>query len=145
MPIRPENRHRYPPDWRQISDRIRFERAGRMCECRGECGRDHIGDDTEIACQAWLTEPHGVVSEVESGRCTAVHLWPNPRTGSKVILTVAHLDHTPENCADENLRAMCNGCHLRYDREHHAQTAQRTRTAALEAQMTPMFEVVADA
>jgi hypothetical protein len=48
-------------------------------------------------------------------------------TGSKVVLTTAHLDHTPENCDPANLRAMCQGCHLHYDREHHAETAYRTR------------------
>jgi hypothetical protein len=36
---------------------------------------------------------------------------------------------------------MCQGCHLHYDAEHHAQTAQRTRTAALEAHMEPLFQV----
>lgn len=38
------------------------------------------------------------------------------------VLTVAHLDHTPENCARDNLRALCSVCHLRYDAEHHRQT-----------------------
>lgn len=32
MPIRPENRDKYPPDWAEISRRIRFERAGGQCE-----------------------------------------------------------------------------------------------------------------
>lgn len=99
-PIRPENRHRYPSNWRQISDRIRFERAGGRCECRGECGRpDHYLDFYD-------------------GRCRARHGAIAPISGSRVILTVAHLDHTPENCDDNNLRAMCQGCHLHYDREH---------------------------
>jgi hypothetical protein len=31
------------------------------------------------------------------------------------VLTVAHLDHTPENCADENLKALCQRCHNTYD------------------------------
>jgi hypothetical protein len=39
-----------------------------------------------------------------------------------VVLTVAHLDHTPEHCHPDNLRAMCQGCHLHYDRDHHAAT-----------------------
>lgn len=44
MPIRPENRDRYPRDWKQISERIRFERAQGRCECEGECGRGtHTG------------------------------------------------------------------------------------------------------
>lgn len=33
----------------------------------------------------------------------------------KVVLTVAHLDHTPENCADDNLKAWCQRCHNIYD------------------------------
>ena len=35
MPIRPENRDRYPPNWRGISTRIRFERPKGTSEfCR---------------------------------------------------------------------------------------------------------------
>jgi hypothetical protein len=48
-----------------------------------------------------------------------------------VVLTTAHLDHTPENCDEENLRAMCQGCHLHYDKEHHEQTRRRTREREL--------------
>lgn len=44
-----------------------------------------------------------------------------------VVLTIAHLDHTPENCDDENLKAWCQRCHLRYDVNHHKATAQETR------------------
>lgn len=100
MPIRPENRDRYPPDWPQISRRIRQERAQGKCEVEG-CG-------------------------AENGQ-------PHPITGSKVVLTVAHLDHQPENCSDDNLRAMCQRCHLRYDAEHHRRTAWNTRRARLAA------------
>lgn len=35
--------------------------------------------------------------------------------GSKVVLTIAHLDHTPENCDYNNLRALCQKCHNNYD------------------------------
>ena len=48
-------------------------------------------------------------------------------TGSWVVLTVAHLDHQPENCDPGNLRAMCQGCHLRYDADHHSQTRAQTK------------------
>jgi hypothetical protein len=34
------------------------------------------------------------------------------------VLTTAHLDHQPENCADTNLLAGCERCHNRYDAEH---------------------------
>ena len=106
MPIRPENRARYPKDWKAISAGIR-SRAGDRCECEGECGRG-----------------------THTGRCPNTQGAPAYGTGSRVVLTTAHLDHTPENCAPENLRSMCQGCHLHYDRHHHAQTAYRTRKDA---------------
>ena len=108
MPIRPENRARYPANWREISERIRFDRADSQCECEGECGRG-----------------------THKGRCPNVHGYPAYGSESIVVLTVAHLDHTPENCDEENLKAMCQGCHLHYDKEHHAETAYRTRREGL--------------
>ncbi|AXF51582.1 HNH endonuclease [Mycobacterium phage Constella] len=106
MPIRPENRKRYPPDWREISQRIRFVRAAGRCECEGECGRG-----------------------THQGRCPNRHGEPAYGTGSRVVLTTAHLNHIPEDCRDENLRAMCNGCHLHYDKDHHAATRAARRAA----------------
>lgn len=102
-PIRPENRGRYPDDWPDISARIRFTRAEGRCECDGRCGHDH------------------------AGRCLARHGEPHPETGSKVVLTVAHLNHTPEDCDDANLMAACQRCHLAYDRHLHTANARRTR------------------
>jgi len=110
VPIRPENRGRYPKNWAAISRSIRFERAAGRCECLGECGRG-----------------------THDGRCPNLHGEPAYGTGSKVVLTTAHLDHTPENVDPANLRAFCNGCHLFYDRDHHRETAARTRAAALAA------------
>lgn len=107
MPIRPENRSRYPDNWPAISLAIK-ERAGWRCECRGECGR-----------------------RTHDGRCTNVHGGRAYGTGSTVILTTAHLNHTPEECGDENLRAMCQGCHLHYDRDHHAETRRLSRERTL--------------
>jgi len=125
MPIRPENRKRYPANWRQISDQIRFERAGRRCECDGRC---------ESGCCTVYALGHSPLT-----RCPAIHGQPNTATGAKVVLTVAHLDHTPENCDPANLLAMCQRCHLSYDRDHHAETARATRAAELAAQMDPLF------
>lgn len=97
MPIRPENRARYPKNWKAISLRIRHERAKGRCECTGECGQDHANGGLEpTRCPEWDGMEH-------------------TDTGSTVVLTVAHLDHTPENCGDDNLRAMCQRCHNKYD------------------------------
>ena len=46
----------------------------------------------------------------------------------KRTLTVAHLDHTPENCEPENLCAMCAVCHLQYDAKQHAETRKKRRS-----------------
>ena len=59
--------------------------------------------------------------------CGAENYKPNPATGSKVVLTVAHLDHDSMHCTDDNLRALCQRCHLTYDAKHHAANAKITR------------------
>lgn len=99
MPIKPENRRRYPRDWRDIRDRI-ITRANNACE-----------------------------GSPKFPNCRAPNAKPHPDTGSIVVLTVGHLDHTPENCGDENLRAWCQRCHLNYDAHHHQQNAAATRRA----------------
>lgn len=44
----------------------------------------------------------------------------------KRTLTVAHLDHTPENCERSNLMALCPACHLKMDARQHAETRKRS-------------------
>lgn len=128
MPIRAENRKRYPKNWKDISHRIRFERARGRCECTGECGIDHAEE----------LDPMGFGRPIH--RCTAKHHEKHPITCSKVVLTVAHLDHIPENCADDNLKAMCQRCHLRYDADHHKKNSARTRKGKMA--INDMFEVM---
>lgn len=48
--------------------------------------------------------------------CGAENHKPNPATGARVILTVAHLDDPdPLNCDPANLAALCQRCHNRLD------------------------------
>lgn len=105
MPVRPENRGRYPPNWKEISARIRFVRAGGQCECTGECGLSH------------------------GGRCDARHGHTHPRTGSRVTLTTAHRADPIEDCSDANLFAACQLCHNRYDAPARAAGVARRREA----------------
>ena len=51
--------------------------------------------------------------------CRAVNYQPHPITGSKVILTIAHMDQDKENNDWTNLRALCQRCHLRHDIGQH--------------------------
>lgn len=81
MPIRPENRARYPKDWKIRSHFVRFVRGKGFCE--------------------W---------------CGAEHGQPHPVTGSKVVLTCAHVyDHRPEAASLLNLAGLCQLCHNTHD------------------------------
>lgn len=134
MPIRPENRARYPKDWPAVSARIRG-RAGNCCE---ECGVENGALGGREPGGVW----HDAIPTGDNGlRLT----WPKPGEYGwckgfnthrlriiRIVLTVAHLNHTPEDCRDENLRALCQRCHLRYDaaekaRGRKAETARHGR------------------
>ena len=107
MPIRKSEAARYPKDWKAISARIKARSGGR-CECQGECG---------------LHPPNP-----KPRRCIERHGEPATYAKGKIVLTVAHLgDPSPENCADDNLKAMCQRCHNRYDMPMRQQNAARTR------------------
>ncbi len=142
MPIRESERARYPADWKQISLRIR-ERAGQRCECTGQCGDDHVPQTIGalLGQPARCDAPNGVSILREVGGALWV-TWEDCEAGAletnfagrrfadkatKIVLTVAHLDHTPENCAEENLLAMCQRCHLCLDAELHQRHARETR------------------
>lgn len=113
MPIRPENKARYPKDWKEIRERI-LARAGQdrnkagevMAEAKCEwCGAMNHTFGQRKANGDWV--PLGLM-EAE-----VAHL--DGERVVQIVLTIAHLDHTPENCGDDNLRAWCQRCHNRYD------------------------------
>lgn len=51
--------------------------------------------------------------------CGAFNHKDHPDTGSYVILTVAHLNHEKMDCSVENLKALCQRCHLTHDAQRH--------------------------
>lgn len=103
MPISKENMRLYPggstnsKEWKAIRADI-LNRAGDACE----------------GSPAWP-------------ECRANNYEPHPATGSKVILTIAHLDHNPSSNCYTNLRAWCQRCHNKYDQPHREKNAARTR------------------
>jgi hypothetical protein len=131
MPIKPENRARYPADWKQIRERI-LMRAGNCCEQCHVANADMIvrgiGKD---AGTFQRFEGDGEVYAADDGRvlgrCKASEYCGNKWT--RVVLTIAHLDHVPEHCDDDNLKALCQRCHLAYDADHHRINAAQTRHA----------------
>ena len=98
----PMDKNRYPSTWGKVSRVIRRV-AGQRCE--------------------WC--------HVENGAPL-----PSGRDG-KVVLTVAHLGtpyangpgdkHDKHDIRRENLAALCQACHLRYDLEDHIANAKKTR------------------
>lgn len=126
MPIKPENRARYPKDWPEIRARI-LQRAGMRCEHDG-CAARHRAEGY------WRNGAFVPMSRALRDAGCKVGDSIDCSDGSiikliRIVLTIAHLDHTPENCDDSNLRAMCQRHHLAYDAEHHKQTAYATRRA----------------
>ncbi len=70
--------------------------------------------------------------------CNAENYAPHPITGSKVILTTAHLGepfamnadkHDKHDIRAENLAHLCQRCHLRHDIKEHVENARRNREA----------------
>ena len=52
--------------------------------------------------------------------CDAQNGKPHFVTGSKVVLTVHHLDFNPQNNKPYNLMALCQRCHIRLDAKKKA-------------------------
>ena len=120
MPIRPENKDRYPANWPAISQQIR-DRAGQQCEkCCAPNGELIRRGRTTAGEAVWRMASDSAYMD---GVCADTGLLiPDTSEDTvaygdpvKVILTVAHLDHQPENCDPENLRAWGQRCHNAYD------------------------------
>lgn len=127
----PMDKRRYPENWKEISAYIRFERAGGRCEW---CGVVHGAVGARDRFGTWHDEDdiHFLNSDV------GFSLFGDFPSMVRIVLTTAHLgvpypDGRPGNKHDkmdvrpENLAALCQRCHLNYDRDEHIQNARRTR------------------
>ena len=83
----------------------------------------------------WNLRRRFIVEYRAAGRCEwcgAVNYQPHPDTGSKVVLTIAHVwDKRPEQASLLNLAALCQRCHLNWDRREHSLNRLRNRIARL--------------
>ncbi len=136
MPIHPALRPLYPPDWQEISHRIRFVRAEGRCEtCRRPHGRmvyclpDGRWYDSDL--DTWVTGLGDEVATPEVPDLMAMKI-------TRVVTAAAHLDHDPTHCDDANLKAMCQRCHLIHDLAHHRW--QRRLTLRLRWAIGDLFE-----
>lgn len=116
MPIR---KHLYPPNWDEISDQVR-SRAGWACEW---CQAPHL---KVIQRKPVRTMPDWVevifVKETTGAYEDTVKMLPKRLKYhglTKIVITTAHLDRDPGNNNLDNLAALCQRCHLRYDIHQH--------------------------
>lgn len=122
MPIKPENRDRYPADWPAIRVRI-LERDGHRC---AHCGVPN-------GAVGYRTDDGGFCQLGTSVDAAGERIDAATADGHKVIrivLTIAHLaDPDPANCADDNLAALCQRCHNLHDMPMRLANAAATRKA----------------
>lgn len=130
MPIRESEKRRYPENWPEISALKRFKARNRCQDCslpNGAIG----GRDSE-----------GIWHDAVPWRASKGYrlAWPEPGTVAqcvggwqlkiiKIVLTVGHKNHQPEDCSPRNLRCWCQQCHLRFDAKHKARGIKQRRRA----------------
>jgi len=103
----PCNYKNYPPNWHfEIRPRI-LERDGNKCKF---CGVKNYA--------IGYRDSDGKFVYSNEGRL-------------KIVLTIAHLNHDTTYNRDENLAALCQKCHLNYDKEFHKKNAAETKAREL--------------
>jgi hypothetical protein len=141
MPIAPELIHFYrTPSWFEARQLV-MERAEERCEwCNRPrkqwvlVARDGTGRwfDSELKRWMWpscrvLSADLGIsisdANDILAARASrSMIAEPSLQQVILSVLTTAHLDHDPGNNELSNLAALCQRCHLVYDRSHHYQT-----------------------
>jgi hypothetical protein len=109
----------YHPKWSLISRLIRFVRANNRCEKCGVLNGSLInrGKDGAFtyAFKIQLDELHLLTTKHQYSKQQAL----SSLGLTKVVLTVAHIDHDKNNNRFWNLAAWCQKCHLSHDIKQH--------------------------
>lgn len=114
---------KYPKDWKQIRARI-LKRDGhrcRFCLVPNYSWRDtksdaHFANKNEVYIHAVA------LASVQFGEHEDDKPFINSfiQSHSKIVLTIAHLNHDITDNRDINLAALCQRCHNRLDAPHRA-------------------------
>jgi hypothetical protein len=122
MPVKQENKHRYPKNWKDIALQVKTEvdwkcqHCGKPCRKPGQEWMDFVLELLNSG-SAWHEKTCDYSTKDE----------PIERP-QRFTLTVAHHpDPNPENCDRSNLLALCAPCHLKLDANLHAANAAATR------------------
>lgn len=112
----PMDRSLYPANWEAIALAVKSAANWTCEECGRPCRRPGI-EWMDFAMEllrgggpdGWYAQTFDEVSDDETGE------WGIVERPQRFTLTVAHLNHQPEDCRPENLKALCSVCHCRYD------------------------------
>ena len=120
MPI---NYNTYPKNWKSEIRPSILKRANNCCENCGVKNYDtgFRGNDGSFYNDNFILqqfELHGI--DMFDG-------FINEKSKRfKIVLTVAHLDHDVNNNDLNNLKSLCQKCHLNHDKEHHSKNRRMT-------------------
>lgn len=128
----PMDRSKYPANWKEISREIRFVRAKGLCEW---CGVKHGAVGARDKSGKWWDEND--IDNLQSDMGYFYFGSDYPKL-IRIIITTAHLgtpysDGSPcpkTNTMDirpENLAALCQRCHLKFDKDQRIESAYVTR------------------
>lgn len=142
------DKRKYPPYWRQFSEYIRFERAQGKCErCNAPNGetveRGYLSSVQRVP--IWF-DGHGETYHAATGKYLG-HFRSyelDLNRVSKIVLTVAHLDHDGGVCRckrlfgtkcarPDHVLALCQSCHLSLDRPKHLAVQAKNRAKKKDA------------
>jgi len=125
MPIRPDLRQHYGREWHAVTRPAILKRAGDKCE---QCKAPNHA----IVYRNSRPEYRGVWFDLETGaahnsrgkreRYNAFDIAEDGFRHIKIVLCIAHLNHVSGDDRPENLKALCQWCHLQHDKAHHADT-----------------------
>jgi protein-arginine kinase activator protein McsA len=132
MPIRKDLAQFYRgTSWFKTRSRI-LARAGDGCE---ECGKPNgrrVFTFTRVVegrrCMWWVCA-EGLYWRDHTGKIDLNVAFPALPRNIRVVLTIAHLNHAAGDDRDENLKALCQWCHLNYDKLHHRETRSTRKDA----------------
>ena len=133
MPIRADLRHFYGRVWREVTRPRILTRAGNKCE---QCGAPNHTDVMRVAgwWLEWIVDWRKGAKFYWRDECCHIRRRADapdvPARHVRIVLTVAHLNHTSGDDRDENLKALCQWCHLNYDLRHHHETRAARKDAA---------------
>ena len=123
---------KYPKNWFSEIRPAILNRAGHSCEnCgvqnylfgyRGEDGKFYTWDFIEKELNENGIDLFETVLKHHIGKNGQIS-----KKATKIVLTVAHIDHDISNNDYSNLKALCQKCHLHHDKEQHKATRQEKK------------------